>query len=362
MDNNDNNTIKIINAINKKQSHLQAENQRISGPIYFRIWLHLFDFKSKQNRKSALIDLAIHYSIMIGLMFFYRWITTFFVGIQVCILWLIFYLIAQTIPLSTFARRIRSADYSWWFCFFIFIPVLRALPYFIILLSEDSKTIMWSSLDVPAKESEKTIKISLILIIVLWGILCVISFPIRFLLLDGFFGNIVVDYSTNVNEYEYYLNKVTYANEHLPETIDSFGNPKEIMFGYKKVSVLRFLNFKYEGISLFASYGDEYFTEKEKILSTYEFASYEEVKSAIGFDTFNYRDYEYHIGKNTSERFSGYSHEICMIGFDDSNKYISYLYFYDFDLDSVTYHKHTDEERLKELYDFMDESFVWRTF
>jgi hypothetical protein len=40
----------------------------------------------------------------------------------------------------------------------------------------------------------------------------------------------------------------TYANEDLPEIIDSFGNPREIMFGYKKVSVLRFLNFKYEGI------------------------------------------------------------------------------------------------------------------
>jgi hypothetical protein len=40
----------------------------------------------------------------------------------------------------------------------------------------------------------------------------------------------------------------TYANEDLPEIIDSFGNPREIMFGYKKVSVLRFLNIKYEGI------------------------------------------------------------------------------------------------------------------
>ncbi len=51
-----------------------------------------------------------------------------------------------------------------------------------------------------------------------------------------------------------------------------------------------------------------------------------------------------------------------MIGFDDSDGYISYLYYYVFDRDLVTYSDRSEEERLKKLYEFMSKYFVWLYF
>ena len=96
------------------------------------------------------------------------------------------------------------------------------------------------------------------------------------------------------------------------------------------------------------------------MLNTYEFASYEAVYYDIGFDSFEYKNYNFHIGKN--DIGGDYANELFMIGFDDSNGYISYLYFYDFDRDLVTYSNRSEEERLKELYDFIEASFIWLDF
>jgi len=323
--------------------HKKNKNTSISGPVYFRMWLHIFDFKHKQDRKSALIDLAIYYVIMVALMFLYRWITTFFVGNEVFILWLIFYFVVKIIPLSTYARRIRDVGFHWWTCFFIFIPFLMAVPIVISFMA-------------PYDYSKSRL---ILLTAFIDGIL-ILTVGIRFFFIDMFFGEIVVKYSTNINDYELYRNDVSYADKHLPETIEGFGNPKEIKFGYKKISIFRFLGFRSHGISLFASYGDNYLEEKERVLNTYEFASYEAVYSDIGFDSFEYKNYNFHIGKN--DIGGDYAKELFMIGFDDSNGFISYLYFYDFDLDMVTYYKKSKEGRLKELYEFMDKSFVWLSF
>ena len=351
-------TKKIIDSINKKA--ILDDTDYISGIVYFRMWKHIFDFKSKQDRKSCLIDLLIYYSISAGVMFLYRWFTTLFVGIQVCFLWLAYYLIYCFIPLSTYARRARSAGYPWWFCFGIIIPLINLFPISICFLPEAKRKILKSDCTPYSKRIEqerKDWKIVFPLIPLIF--VSVASLLIRVLYLDAFFGDIVIDYSINENDYEYYLNQVAYANEYLPKNIDGFGNPKDIMFGYQKVYYSRILSFESDGISIFTSYGDDYFAEKDKVLRTYEFATYEEVWDDIGFDTFNYRDYAFYIVKNKSD---GYSHKIFMIGFDDANKHLAYLYFYDFDLDWVTYHEHTEEQRLKELYDFMDSSFVWRSF
>ena len=314
------------------------------GPIYFRMWMHIFDFKNKQDSKSALIDLSIYYVILIAFMFLYRWITTFFMGYEVLALWLIFYFVSKIIPLSTYARVNREAGYPWWFCFFIFIPLLRLLPVLIVFVADF--------------ENSKPLLITLTIII---DIFLTLALPIRVLLVDEFMGDILVNYSTNVSDYEKCRNNTYLADKHLPETIEGFGNPKEIKFGYKEISSSRLLNSKFKGISLFASYGDDYLDEKERVLNTYEFATYEDVKGVIGFDSFSYNNYTFYIGKIDGS-YSFYAEELFMIGFDDSNGYISYLYYYDYERHSITYSKESEEERLKELYEFMDKSFVWLSF
>ena len=313
------------------------------GPIYFRMWMHIFNFKNKQDSKSALVDLSIYYVLLIAFMFLFRWITTFFMGYEVLALWLIFYIVSKIIPLSTYARVNRKAGYPWWFCFFIFIPLLRLLPVLIVFVADYDNS-----------------KPRLITLTIIIDIFLILVLPIRVLAIDAFMGDILVNYSTNVSDYEKCRNNTYLADKHFPETIEGFGNPKEIKFGYKEISCSRVLNFKFNGISLFASYGDDYFEEKERVLNTYEFATYDDVKEEIGFDSFSYNNYTFYIGKIDDNYY--YAKELFMIGFDDSNGYISYLYYYDFDRDLVTYSDRSEEERLKELYEFMGESFVWLYF
>lgn len=349
-------TKKIIDSINKKA--ILDDTDYISGIVYFRMWKHIFDFKSKQDRKSCLIDLLIYYSISAGVMFLYRWFTTLFVGIQVCFLWLAYYLIYCFIPLSTYARRARSAGYPWWVCFGIIIPLINLFPISICFLPEAKRKILKSDCTPYSKRIEQERKgwkilFPLIPLIFVSGA----SLLIRVLYLDAFFGNIVIEKSTYIDDYEYYCNSVRYADSHLPQTLEGFNDYIEIKFGYKKVSSSRFLGFEFDGLSLFASYGDDYLDEKERILSKYEFATYEEVKSDIGFETFDYKGFTFHIDKQLST--FGYSHELFMIGFNDSNHCVSFLYYYDFDRDLITYWEHSDKERLNELIQFMDKSFLW---
>ena len=345
-----------------KDLKLQEKNQYISGPVYFRMWQHLFDFKSKQSLASSIIDLFIHYSIMIGLMFLYRWFVSFFWGVQVYILWFIFYLIANTISLSTFARRIRSTGFPWWICFFVYIPLLRCVTFALSLFQEKEEKNEWPMFVVSAKKKLE-VKVVNILTLIVVSIAYGPTAIICYLRLDEFLGTIVYDYSTNVNDYEYYLNNVTYANKYLPETIDGFENSKEIMFGYKKnTSSMLSGGFFSEGISLFVNYGSDFYTEKERIENNYEVEASD--NWYIGFETFNYKDYAFYIVRNTPNGLSDYVRDdsMCMIGFNDLNKCISYLYFYDIDLRPIIHYKDTEEQRLKEIYDFIEESFVWRNF
>ena len=352
-------------------------NTYISGPVYFRMWMHIFDFKSKQKRSSALIDLAIYYAILIALMFLVRWITSFLVGYIICIIWLTFYLVSKIIPLSTYARRLRSAGFSWRYCFFIFIPLFRIYPIIITFMpnKDDSKEIIVKDDKIifPDKEKLEEVTITGVKFVkpdikksqfeVITAIIFVFWFftaLFRAFMIDNILGDVLMKYSINVNDYEQFRNDVRYADEHLPESIEGFGNPKEIKFGYKKVSESRVMGFGYDSLSLFASYGNNYLDEKERLLNTYEFATYDDVKELIGFDSFSYNNYTFYIGKNDSSYY--YAKELFMIGFDDSNGYISYLYYYDFDRDLVTYSDRSEEERLKQLYKFIDNHFVWLSF
>ena len=335
-------------------------NTSISGPVYFRMWMHIFDFKSKQKRSSVLIDLAIYYAILIALMFLVRWITSFLVGYIICIIWLTFYLVQKIIPLSTYARRLRSAGFSWRYCFFIFIPLFRIYPIIITFMpnKDDPKEIIVKDVKFIKPDIKKSqFEVITAIIIVFW----LFTLLFRASIIGEIIGTVVMKYSTNVNDYEQYRNDVCYADKHLPATLGDFGNPKEIKFGYKKVVYSSFMNLNYDAISLFASYGDDYLDEKEKVLNTYELATYDDVEEVVGFNSFSYQNYTFYICKNDSMKYY-YSDELFMIGFDDSKGYVSYLYFYDRDRHSITYSDSSEEERLKELYEFIDNHFVWLSF
>ncbi len=126
--------------------------------------------------------------------------------------------------------------------------------------------------------------------------------------------------------------------------------------------------FESEGISLFLDYKEEDFaSEKDKVLTSYTFID----SPIIGDDgyyqfpvsSFDYKDYSFKVSPKYpyyegTEEYSCKS--FTMVGFDEVNKSIAYLYYYDADIDYLDDNKSTEEDRNKRMPELIETAFYWR--
>ena len=130
--------------------------------------------------------------------------------------------------------------------------------------------------------------------------------------------------SSNAEDYKVYLDKVEYAKDYMP-SIASCGNFLSVVSTYKKTVIF----FDVYTLGLFLSYDEEeYNKQKEHIIQNYTFSDESESKSDSLAKVNGY------IIKLVEEDYPLETYKMgFLIGTDDNNHRIGYMYYYDFDLD-----------------------------
>lgn len=133
----------------------------------------------------------------------------------------------------------------------------------------------------------------------------------------------------NLNKYDKYLSKVEYSQAYMP-SIELLGEYSEATITYKYKYLVFFETYT---VGVFLSYDDtNYSKQKEAILSDYEFFTTQDEK--VGSDWEAFLD-NYHI-RLVKEDYKYSTRQMgLLIGMDDTNCKICYLFYYDFDLDEL---------------------------
>lgn len=133
--------------------------------------------------------------------------------------------------------------------------------------------------------------------------------------------------STNVEKYEAYLSEVAYSKDYMP-SIGQCGEYVTATATYKRRTVLLFDT---RTVGLFVTYDDaEYQKQIEKISSEYAFFSADDealqsdCHAVVGEFSIRLVKTEYDLPTYKMG---------LLIGMDNANNGICYLYYYDFDLD-----------------------------
>ena len=134
--------------------------------------------------------------------------------------------------------------------------------------------------------------------------------------------------TVDTDEYNQYIVKVRYADDYMP-SIEQCGNYSSFLATYKKTVVI----FEIYTVGLFLSYNeDEYNQQKEAILSSREFFNPEDNKLVSDCDAV-IDGYNIQLVK---QDYPLQTYKMgLLIGMDDYNKKICYLFYYDFDLDEL---------------------------
>lgn len=136
--------------------------------------------------------------------------------------------------------------------------------------------------------------------------------------------------TTNVQEYDSYLNKVRYAKFYFPK-INELGNYKKITLTYKHTREILFFTTK--SIGLFLNYSEEeYNIIKDNVISTYSF--YEDTNKLLNNPVANFRNYTFKIVESPicydqiSENCNKYEFPkfFEIIGFNDQQQKCFYIY------------------------------------
>lgn len=196
-----------------------------------------------------------------------------------------------------------------------------------------------------------------------------LTIPLIFCLCSCGLGN---DKSSfDINDYEKYRTEIKYASEGLL-SLEDIGEYTNVEFSYRHVTLLVLLDFTTDGIALFADYTKEnYEVAIGKVNSYYSFINepivQEDGDYTFPLAEFTYKGYDFRIsytsgsvGYDQNKNEHVYPKSFVMVGFDNENSSLVFLYFYDSDLDLICNNKASEDEKLKAMTDLIDDSFYWR--
>lgn len=139
--------------------------------------------------------------------------------------------------------------------------------------------------------------------------------------------------TTNSEEYVECIKSVKNAQHHMPKIYELGDYEKILIRTEENFSLL----FEVQTVSVVLHYDKNTYTkEKQKVLEKYSFLS--ETKNSLPDLEANVNGYNIKVvNKNTSnESFYSYPKFFLMIGFNEDEKSIVYMFNYDFDLDSIS--------------------------
>ena len=166
-----------------------------------------------------------------------------------------------------------------------------------------------------------------------------------------------------IAEYNSYVSDVGNAEKFMPDCDQDLGVYQSVQFGFQETFLLIFGS---QTITLIASYDEtNYEKEKSAALDRFDFLKepYQEKDGYYIFPvaSFEYRGYSFSIVPDRDYYSDGRlgCHSFMMVGYNDAEKKIAYLYFYDPDLDYLSEENASEEEKQKRMSELIKDSFVW---
>lgn len=337
------------------------EKMKLEKIPYLRAWVNIFNYRAYESKKDFLIDFIFLIIIKVIIS-----IVSFIVIKQLDIDYLLFFLlpllaygilsIFQLIGL--FARRLTDIGMQYGFAFFTFCFI--SIPFLFGICLGKSKDELD---DEKYKQKHKKRKIILFIpiFIAAFAIPMIIIVPIIY---DIIVPETIMEECTDFEKYDEYVEKTKYASNYMPK-LNELDNYEDVKFGYRLVCDSKFMGFYSDGISLFVTYDDNYYDEKDKILNNYDYLKEEEIidvrnESQFPLTIFNYKGYTIQIVPNRNYWSDGKltCQSFMMVGYNDSKKTIVYMYYYDFDIDYL-YDKSDKETREEIMHRFIDVAFIW---
>ena len=323
---------------------------------YIRLWANIFEFHGKETINEYVIDFILWLFITSGLIVGFYFLYTISDIYFRLLIYLAIYLLLRFPLISATSRRFQTIGTKPGFCYFMFIPmgVFWSILVCLFARSEEESN---------KKSRFRRVRVPIISSTVLSGSVVVVPFVVWVvvtIVLDLFAPPSTAESSFDINKYDYYREKIKYAEKMLP-SLDEVGNPINKEFAYRCVVYNRFIGFVSDGISLFLDYDEnDYDSEKETILNSYTFLDSPK-KDSTGYwqfpvSSFGYSGYSFKIVPKDEYSCKSFT----MIGFDEENNSIAYLYFHDFDIDYLEDGNATEEEKNKRMPRLIETAFYWR--
>ncbi len=175
-------------------------------------------------------------------------------------------------------------------------------------------------------------------------------------------SNIKKVISRNLDTYVTDCESVKNASVLMPN-IKDLGAYFQIKYTYQSTCYSILMDFNSDGLALFVKYDQTiYAIQKEKTLHSYTFLDepiLEFDKYVMPVTEFKYRGYLMKIVLDQEYIDYCACKSFMMIGFDDTNSAIAFLYYYDFDIDYIA---DIDEDLNYSMRNLVDDAFAWVTF
>lgn len=183
------------------------------------------------------------------------------------------------------------------------------------------------------------------------------------IVIGGFFALLFGSYQrieTNIAKYSEDLQGIGSAERMMPR-LDSLGDYESLEYTYKIHCYSTFVGFFSDGYVLNVTYGErEYEQRKAGILSSYAFLQEpviaEDGDYLLPVTELNYKGYTLKVVPDDTQFTYCPCKSFMMVGFNDVEHKIVYLYHYDFDLDYIAA---ADEDPEAEMIQLIEDAFVW---
>lgn len=166
---------------------------------------------------------------------------------------------------------------------------------------------------------------------------------------------------TDISKYSEDISEIGNAAKFMPD-LETLNGYTDIEYTYKIKCSSIFMGFFSDGYALFVTYDKErYEAQKDEVMSNYTFVQ----KPILGFGNTNYTipiaEFQYNgydMKVVPDEEYIDFSacKSFMLLGFNDEECKIAYLYHYDFDLDYIA---EVGEDLEDEMIEFMDDVFAW---
>lgn len=193
--------------------------------------------------------------------------------------------------------------------------------------------------------------------------ICLIVVLIMAIIFGGFVFLLVGSYErvkTNINQYSNDVNEIANAAKFMPD-LETLTGYTEIEYTYKIKCYSTLAGFYSDSFALFVSYDEEkYAAAKNKALTEHSFLQ-QPVMCSVDTYTLPVTEFEYNgytMKVVPDEEYIDFCacKSFMLVGFNDEECKIAYLYYYDFDIDYIA---EVGDDLEDEMCKLIDTAFSW---